>query len=489
MSEFVNPPPEHDHVEAWLATIKAVNPTSPFELAELRAEMQDPSTQWTYKKEARIGELGVAAAAVKNLVTEYLPLAKPYGRNTKADPSPFDYEDRLQAARTSLVHSAWQYRAGMVDKDNVPMTFADYAKLRMEQEVSEHKAHERRFFDLDAGEATVMFFDSRRNLTPGRYEEVDRFMEVQQGTAVEELEPEDLVTPDDPTFEAAARADLLRIYMAISTKWSQNQRALAAEKWGLLGGQPYEIYGSQGRDNGQDAGNVRYHIGNALRSLRATRNIQKFEGYVPDEIIDETRMAAQALLGKDPKPRTGPTSPKKLPERTAHSRVIWKNEQALEPGALQLKELLNNPELFSADRPDVLDLATVTQTILEACPDLNASHIEALWNQDVGSLVGRIHKTLGQKFELSRVGQIFSMLLRETMTEISVVTLHIPPHLDGKMNYVGAWLEKGSLRVLGSVGTNAGVHIGPDATINIIGSAGANMGLGARGYVTAHSRR
>jgi len=486
MSEHISLPPEHDHVEAWLATIQEVNPTGAYELVQLQAEKQAPDSAWTDEKQARLADLGLARKAVQNLVTEYLPATERYGRNTKGDPSPFEYDDRLQAAREGLVLAAWQYRPGRVNDQGVPMTFLDYAKQRMEAVVDAWKhTAEGRFFETSAPMAKRAENDARRkSVTVARKREVTRYVAVRNETlAFEELESTDMVTPNDPTFEASARADVRRLYQITSAAWSVEQRKVVAMYWGLLGDAPYKSFSKLGADAGISEDLARTYVKMARSDFRYHDVMTRFAGHVFDDVGATQQYAhahgnpaqqastANATSSHSRKSRTGEKPPK--------------HNEAFEETLANLTQALGQPGYFAKRHYEKRDVYQATEAILEACPGVTSAHIEAMWNRGVESLVEGMHRKLGRNFELWRVGLLFSRLLNATMINSSIVRLTIPPSLMGKMDFIGAELGHGTLFVAGDVGLCAGINTGPDATVRIEGRAGTRLGVGAAGVVTA----
>jgi|GEM_PF-3332776 len=492
MAEYATPPPEHDHVEAWLATIHEVNPTSPYELAQLRAEMSTPGVRWTDAHEARLVDLGVAQTAVQSLVAEYIPVTERYGRNTKADPSPFEYEDRVQAACEGLTRAAWQYRVGMKGAGGVPMTFLDYAKLQVGSNVLEWKRRsEGRFFEMSGAVTSRVESEARRPYNPEtdptgvmetRRRDVERFVEVRKtGLALEELEPEDLVTQGDPTFEAGATADLQRIYRAVSTHWSPEQKRVMAAYLGLLGDQPVRLHKDISIVADVSVDEARMYIKRALSDFRRYNNAERFAGYVPDEAITFAKKEPQVRESEHRSPSS--TAILALTARRREQSI--QNAEVFEQTLTSLKQALAKPGYFAQKHTEKQDVYEATKTILQSCPGLKPQHVEAMWNRGVEPLVNHMHRILGQNFELWRVGMLFSTLLSAIMDNTSIVQLQIPPSLAGKIDFVGAGLMQGTLFVKGDVGQCAAANTGPDATVRIEGRAGMRLGIGGAGIVTA----
>lgn len=490
--------PETPEVQGWLAVIEAVNPTDPFELSRLRTPSTtegrsegEVSVTQLQAREARIAKLSEAQKAVTHIVTHYLPLADTYENQTGRNPSPHEEMDRAQVARESLVMSAWSFCRQTDEPGAAGQTFENYATTQMVRAVADWETSQEGRFFVDTprkvrkaeGEART-FTKKQRTHQPNRWLAVTRFVEVRtDGLSIETLEDDAAVTPPDPTFDAAAADNLFRLYHNISKAWPPKQREAFALALGLFGDHPYYSgYEKLGLAIGVSGYEARAHFYNALNALRHPKVVEVFEGYVQNDTLQA--LQSEPKIARPSRP-IGRHSTVGDPIRT-----VWKSPAKIAEEQMSEKERFQNAitMLRSAIGKDPAvfrdkSLTIAAGMIERSVPGLEAKHIEAVWNTSVASLVYAMHKNLGDDFKLERIGQLFSYLLRDTMKGDSVVQLQIPYSLSCKLDYVGAWITKGSLIIRGNVRDYAGAFIGRDASVTLLGMSGEKFGFEAQGIV------
>ncbi len=114
--------------------------------------------------------------------------------------------------------------------------------------------------------------------------------------------------------------------------------------------------------------------------------------------------------------------------------------------------------------------------------DLTPGHIEQFWNTHLGTFIERLQLTVGDDISFDRIGQLFSALLAERMTDDDTITLTIPPNAEDRLSFIGAWIQNGSLIINGDVGDNAAYKAKGLAEIIINGNAGDYVGAQSAGY-------
>lgn len=112
---------------------------------------------------------------------------------------------------------------------------------------------------------------------------------------------------------------------------------------------------------------------------------------------------------------------------------------------------------------------------------LTAEHIESFWNSHLETIISSLVDA-EDSHSLNVVSTFFSKLLAERMTDDSVIELHIPESLSGKLNYLGAWITNGHLEIQGNAGDFAGYKLSGIGNVMIRGSAGDFAGVKADGY-------
>jgi RNA polymerase sigma factor (sigma-70 family) len=111
--------------------------------------------------------------------------------------------------------------------------------------------------------------------------------------------------------------------------------------------------------------------------------------------------------------------------------------------------------------------------------NLTPDHIEKFWNTQLETFIDKIQQSVGEDFSYERFGQFFAALLRDRMTEEDNIALTIPPSVDGKLTYIGAWQRYGILTINGNVGDHAGYKASNLANITINGDTGVAVGAQA----------
>lgn len=117
-------------------------------------------------------------------------------------------------------------------------------------------------------------------------------------------------------------------------------------------------------------------------------------------------------------------------------------------------------------------------------PDLTPSHIEDFWNGHLQDFAAHLEQQFGDNFALDRVSTLLGKLLSERMTDDHNIELVIPASLEGRLNFVGAWIKHGQLTIRGNVGDFTGYKIGGLATVRVYGSVGDFAGVEANHYAS-----
>ncbi len=108
-------------------------------------------------------------------------------------------------------------------------------------------------------------------------------------------------------------------------------------------------------------------------------------------------------------------------------------------------------------------------------------HIQRVWNEELESILHHFGIELGDDFNPDRVVLLISKMLAERMTDDDTIEFNIPERLDGRLNYIGAWLENGKLIINGNAGASVGFGMHGLAQITVEGSAGDFAGTEVRG--------
>lgn len=115
---------------------------------------------------------------------------------------------------------------------------------------------------------------------------------------------------------------------------------------------------------------------------------------------------------------------------------------------------------------------------------IKPEHIVSIWDNSLLDIIARAKEQVGDDFSLDRVSQTFSKLLAECMHDEETIELTIPETLEGKLNFMGAWLRAGHLKISGNVGSHVGMSSNGNSQLTVQGDAGNFAGYGAHDFAS-----
>lgn len=399
-------------------------------------------------------ELQVARFAIQELVGCNLRFAK-----TRADASvglhppskPFSmsftdvrklrtpmesYADRVQAANLGLVVAATKYKPHMVDKrTGDPLSFVAFTRMHIDNALYEWALGcESRFFQVSANTRRQMQKDADDATTSAETRSyMARFLAVQESVSFEEIEPDDIVDhtlAHDPTADA--------VITAVAAKQCLDQIA--------------HVYSP--RAAAITAASVFEGSAEAAAALGVSRTRV-------NQIVNE---AAKRIQNVPERAKHG------LPESTHHERMV----------AFGINELIRHKDLFrrTTDFTET-PLSDRAAMFVERAygAGIRAKHIETMWNNHWDTMVNTLKGDIGKRFDLKQFSQVMALLLGNVIRRDEVVTLRIPPHLQGELPYVGAWAKRGRIMIIGDTGDFTGAFKERRASVVVMGSVGKYAGF------------
>ncbi|HSX33249.1 MAG TPA: sigma-70 family RNA polymerase sigma factor [Candidatus Saccharimonadales bacterium] len=340
--------------------------------------------------------------------------------------------------------------------------------------------------------------------------------------------------PIDP-LETVAEANRSELIWEVLATMSEREQGVLRLRFGLDDGIPRTlddigiIYGCSRervrqietklikRLRGEGASGILMGYVAALRDLVDVTEGGMLPQRVGD-VIKTGRSAGQAAVRLVTVTPTAepPVIPGRRVSWQAYPGELWdepvrKTDSQLEAAYAQvgerLREMIFGASLYTFQKSFAEEVGSVYPKVLvdhiqkTLGRDLRPEHIADFWNTHLEDFARHLEGNLGDDASLDRATQLMSRLLAEQMSDNDIVDLYIPETLQGKLNYVGAWLSHGEvrvhgqldnyagyqmnglgqLRIEGSVQHFAGQAMSGNARLEISGDAGAFLGSGTRG--------
>lgn len=389
-------------------------------------------------------------------------------------------DDRIQVANLALINAAWNYDPSAVGREGRSASFMGFSEWYIHAALHRHVvgAGESIAVDYPASAAEKYSKDWKRwdELDVYQRLEIIEFDALRAPLDIDSLEediPEE-VGLDDVLNDRALQSTVSDVLGSLG----EREAGVIRARFGLGGGNPLTL-DEIGDRYGITRERVRQIESKALGKLRHPSRVSPLKVFMSGDEPAGTQV--------------GPTHK----SWQAHPNEKWddlvrrlpiEKEISKEEVAQALVRLFHEGANASFRQPkrsyaEHLFPAGLFEKIKnEIGSHLKTEHIEAAWNESLEQIIEQARGKLGEAFKQDRVTQLFSRLLVEYMKDSDVVELTIPESLDGKLNYVGAWLPNGHLIVNGNLGSYAGASASGLGKIQINGNVKDHVGHGAHEY-------
>lgn len=452
-------------------------------------------------------------------------------------------DDRIQVANIALIYAARKFKPATTGsgKNRQLVPFVSFAAPVIKTQLTRYvwggqpDSHEKPFHvtSATAQEIPRAYWDDWDEfMTPERREELLVTEQVQNlipldevhftGIATEEVDEEgadlpvlgaDEVFPEtlisEPSYEAFENIREELIASTLATL-SEREAGVIRLRFGLVDGEPRsldeisQVYGITRERVRQIESKTMSKLRHPMRS-GPLHDFLDIEELAPPPIRTGEVIVTQRRAGKAAMQMVNITEDKTTEPITEPVRESWqaypgeawdepvrKTQEAIDLAyadiSAELSTMLLKMPLYSFQKSYAQDVQSpypksaverITDTFGEV---LEPEHLTHFWNNHLEGFLQHLTEKLGDDASIDRAMQLISKLFAEHMKDDDYVELRIPENRQGQLNYLGAWLEHGTLRIIGETGNYAGYQMNGLGHLQIEGSVQHFAGQQMKGY-------
>lgn len=452
--------------------------------------------------------------------------------------SPYaDLEQRQQSALEGLWIATAKYEP-TPGRGGVPARFVSYAAYAIQSRLSRDIAYEERGIRLKSEEGTLSAYFranpdwERDTLTP----ELRQLVELTDYHDFEALIPADVSGLeeglDDDTAETlediwadtrestdpvitVEKSERKRALDRVLDMLSEREAAVIRLRYGLDDGEPRTL-SEIGDEFGVNRERIRQIESKAMARLRHPSRSSDLRDFLTISDEGHHTFTGDSIEARLPQLEY-PVPISMYEQRGTRPKTHLRSDHALEAWQLSKDEQWDDPVRIDRDR--LLDDAAFAKIVtvlanasswhfdrrsstkqerqfsaalsnrldvLSGVQRMSVAQLEHLWESFITDTYERISSELGENLSNDQVGRFFSSILAKHIDTSEMasrpITLTIPEHADGKINFLASNLRQGVVKIVGNTGDMTAANNGGAVSVHVEGDVGDMAGMGSKDY-------